>query len=166
MRRRTYLAVMGAGLLTGCGGLGGNKFQQADSSSAISNVKNATGLDEGETGKSARGELKKGEYTSFGFQIKKESQMDFTLQVVSGGKIDVYVMTIDEFNEFQQEPNIISAKREFSNVKTIDTQEVIKPDGYNIVFDNTYQGDAKPSDDVVLQFEFKLTDVGTPGASN
>ncbi|MFB6179180.1 MAG: hypothetical protein ABEI77_05590 [Halorientalis sp.] len=164
MRRRSYLAVMGAGLLTGCNALGGKKFAKAEQ--PFSNVQNASGLDKGDVGKSAHVELKKGRYANFSFTAQEQSKMDITGQVMENGPIDIYVMTIDQFNQYQRKPNLIPSKMEAEQVKSIDISSTIQPNDYLLVFDNTMLGGAKPSGKAVVEFEFVLSGTGSNGNGN
>jgi len=161
MRRRTFLAVMGAGTLTGCNALGGNKFDGREQGDAFSNIQNASGLEDGEAGKSARVTLASGEYSNFSFTLQEESVMTITGQVMTNGPIDLYVMTIDQFNQYQREPNLIDAEAEAENVDSIDLTQQLQSGEYLFVFDNTYLGQAEPSGEVEIEFEFVLTGVNS-----
>lgn len=161
MRRRTFLAVMGAGTLTGCNALGGNEFEHAKQGDAFSNVKNATGLGKGEVGKSAHISLPEGEYVELGFSAKEESEMAMTGQVVKNGPIDLYVMTVDQFNKFKTQPNLISAEMEAENTGSIDLTKTLPAGDYLLVFDNTHLGGTEPSGKAEVEFEFVLTGTGS-----
>ncbi|WP_136716604.1 hypothetical protein [Halorientalis salina] len=161
MRRRTFLAVMGAGALTGCNALGGNNFNRKED--AFSNVQNATGLGPGEVGQSARVTLAAGEYANFPFTIREESEMNITGQVTKNGPIDVYIMTADQFNQYQRQPNLVPSESEAESIKTIDLTQQFQSGEYLFVFDNTNLGDAEPSGEVEIEFEFVLTGTGEGG---
>jgi hypothetical protein len=176
MRRRTVLATVATSVLGGCGELTGEsdsdedengddeaedddaqlQFEPAKQGTAFSNVRTATDLDDGETGKSATLTLAGGEYADFAFTTGEESEMDMTGQVTKNGPIDFYVMTPDQFNRYQREPDGIDAEARGENVDSIDLDRQLQSGEYLFVFDNTYLGGADPSGKVEIEFEFVL----------
>jgi hypothetical protein len=152
---------MGAGALTGCNALGGNNFDEKGD--AFSNVQNATGLGPGEAGKSARVTLASGEYADFAFTIREESEMNMTGQVTKNGPIDLYIMTADQFNKYQRQPNLVPSESKAENVETIDLTQQFQSGEFLFVFDNTKLGEAEPSGEVEIEFEFVLTGTGEGG---
>lgn len=160
MRRRTFLAVMGAGTLTGCNALGGKKFDKRAPGEAFSNVKTASGLGKGDAGKSARATLGKGEYANFGFKLKERSEMKITGQVMKNGPIDLYIMTVNQFNQFQRKPNLIPSEAAAEGIESIDFKKPFGSGDYLLVFDNTYLGQTSPSGEIEVEFEFVLTGMG------
>jgi len=177
MRRRALLAIAASGVLGGCIERGGSRdeqvggdasdagnwtttetpfrrFETVGQDDAFSNVQNATGLDDGETGKSARVALAEGGYTHVPFAVEEPSEMHLTGHVMTNGPIDCYVMTVDQFNQYQREPDEIDAEAEFERVDAIDLARKLQSDDYLFVFDNTYLGEAEPSGEV--EFEVVL----------
>lgn len=152
---------MGAGTLTGCNALGGNKFKNAED--AFGKVENATGLSKGDTGKSAQVTLGKGNYTSFSFTLREQSEMTMKGQAVKGGPVDVYVMTVDQFNNYQRNKKLVgrsSYEAGAEGVNSIDITQQFEPGDYLIVFDNTYVGATSPSGEAQIEFNFVLSGTG------
>lgn len=164
MRRRTFLAVTGAGMLTGCNALGGNKFTNAEE--PFSGVQTVTGLEDDDTGKSATAVLPKGSYASFAFTLQEPSEMALEGQAVKGGPVDIYVMTINQFNNYQRNKKIVGRSGYevgAESTGSIDVTQQFQPGEYLIVFDNTYVGDASPSGEASIDFKFTLTGSGQQG---
>jgi hypothetical protein len=165
MRRRTFLAVTGAGALAGCGAFGGETFEK--SGGAFSNVETKTDLPEGVEYRSGQINLNDGEFTSIDFQGPVENHVTVEGQVVQNGPIDVYIMTTGQFTEFEREPQLVSAQRKYESVKTIDIDETVDEGGHHIVFDNTYIGGAEPSGKATIQFTFEVSGpTGTDSEGN
>ncbi|MFD1587834.1 hypothetical protein ACFR9U_12650 [Halorientalis brevis] len=161
MRRRTFLAVMGAGTLTGCNALGGNStFESKKPGDAFSNVGTPSGLGKGDTGTSARVTLGKGQYTNLGFELGERSKMVVTGQVTKNAPIDMYVMTASQFNDFKRKPNLVPSETAAEGVTSIDVTNRFSSGNYFLVFDNTPLGQTEPSGEAVADFEFVLTGTG------
>lgn len=161
MRRRTFLAVTGAGMLTGCNALGGKKFTNAED--PFSGVQTVTGLEEDESGNSATANLPQGTYASFSFELQEPSEMALEGQAVKGGPIDIYVMTINQFNNYQRNEQIVgrnSYEVGAESTGSIEVTQQFQPGEYLIVFDNTHVGDASPSGEASIDFKFTLTGTG------
>ena len=154
MRRRAVLATLGTGVFAGCSSinaLGGKKFEKAPREEAVSNAKELNINDENAGGQSGRITLEKGQYLVAGFAWETPFRMEITGQVVRNGPIDLYVMTIGQFNRFQREPNIINATHESTRVESLDVNTDMEQGRYNVVFDNTYLGEAEPSGTVEIE---------------
>ncbi|WP_136716603.1 hypothetical protein [Halorientalis salina] len=133
------------------------RFRRAEQADAFSNRRNATGLADGAVGKSARVEIDTGQYTNFPFALDEPSRMTVTGQVIRNGPIDCYVMTVDQFNDYQREPETVGAESTFSAVESLDFTTRFPEGDYLFVFDNTYLGEAGPSGEAELEFEFVLS---------
>ena len=161
MRRRTFLAVMGAGTLTGCNALGGNSnFEEKNSGDAFTNVQTPSGLGKGDTGTSARATLGKGQFTNLGFQLGEKSKMVVTGQVTKNAPIDLYIMTVNQYQEFKRKPNLIPSEAAAEGVTSIDISRRFSSGDYFLVFDNTSLGQTEPSGEATVDFEFVLSGTG------
>lgn len=183
MRRRALLTTVAVTVLGGCieGSRSGNReagdgdsmgtdeartqtntetprqrFEKARQSEAFSDIQTATGLDNGEVGKRARVHLDAGEYTNFSFKVAERSRLHIQGQVADGGPIDLYVMTVAQFNEYQRESAAVAAETSIEARRTIDFTHRLQPDDYLLVFDNTSLGPATPDGTVQIEFEFVL----------
>lgn len=165
MRRRAVLATLGTGVFAGCSSinaLGGPTFEKAPANEAISNPKELHVGDENKSGSSAMLTLQKGQYFPRGFAWPTQFQLRMEGQVVDNGPIDIYVLTTNQLNDFQKQPQIVSAKMKEERVESIDVQKTFDPGQYHLVFDNSKVGSATPSGTAEVQFKAELLGQGTP----
>jgi len=163
MRRRTFLATVGAGTLAGCSALGGPKFERA--TDAFTNVQQS---EEGETTvTTGLAVIPDGQYATFSFALAGDGEVALSGQVTQNPPMDFYIMGPDQFTEFQREPNLISAAAESEQTSTPDISIALAAGEYVGVFDNTYIGEAGPSGEARMDFRFALTaPEGTTTPSN
>lgn len=156
MRRRSFLATLGAGALAGCGALGGSDIERA--SDPFTQVESATG-DNGEVVRSGLVILGENEFAGVGFQGGGSGDtfpIEMTGQVMTGGRIDVYVMTLNQFNEYKAQPNIITSEAEVENTQSPTINQRFETADYFLVFDNTTMGSAQPSGEARIQFNISV----------
>lgn len=165
MRRRAVLATLGTGVFAGCSSisaLGGTNFEKVPRDEAVSNAKELHIGDENKKGSSAKVTLEKGQYLASGFAWPGPFTVKVTGQVMKNGPIDLYIMTTQEFNSFQKEPNLINATLEETNIESLDVNKKLENGQYNLVFDNTHLGEAKPSGTAEIQFQAEFIGRATP----
>lgn len=165
MRRRAVLATLGTGVFAGCSSinaLGGSTFEKAPVKDAIANPKDLHQNDENKAGSSARLTLEKGQYFARGFAWPSDVEMRLTGQVMKNGPIDLYVMDGTQLNDFQKQPQIISAVMKEENIKGMDVSKNLGSGQYHLVFDNSRLGKASPSGTAEIQFKFELIGQATP----
>jgi hypothetical protein len=158
MRRRRFLATLGAGALAGCGALGGSEIERAED--PFTQVESATADDRGIV-RSGLVVLGENEYASVGFQGGAGGgsfPIEMTGQVMQGGGIDVYIMTLDQFNQYKRQPNLITSEVEITGTQSPSVNRQLQPGEYFLVFDNTTMGSAEPSGEARIQFSFTVGD--------
>jgi hypothetical protein len=156
MRRRSFLATLGAGALAGCGALGGSDIERAED--PFTQVQSATAESGGivRTGLVVLGE---NEYAAVGFQGGAGGgsfPIEMSGQVMQGSGIDLYIMTLDQFNQYKRQPNLITSEAEITNTQSPSIDRQLQPGEYFLVFDNTTMGPTKPSGEARVQFSFTV----------
>jgi hypothetical protein len=159
MRRRAVLATLGTGVFAGCSSinaLGGTTFEKAPADEAVSNPKELHVGDEDKSGSSAMLTLEKGQYFPRGFAWPTQFRLQIEGQVVENGPIDLYVLTTNQLNDFQKQPQIVNATMKEEGVESIEVNKKIDPGQYHLVFDNTNVGSASPSGVAEIQFKAEI----------
>jgi len=161
MRRRYFLATLGAGTLAGCGVLGGGSdFERAED--PFTDVNSEERGDA--TVQSGLAILEQGQFAAAGFQGGTRSDtftLEVTGQVMQGGPVDVYIMTLPQFNEFKRRPNIVPSEIELSNTNAPDLSREMPTGEYFLVFDNTPLGRATPSGEARIEFSITVGAIST-----
>ncbi|MFB6163595.1 MAG: hypothetical protein ABEJ31_00375 [Haloarculaceae archaeon] len=153
MRRRTFLATVGAGALAGCSALGGKHFAMADDPfSDVTERQTDTSVV-----KHGLAVIPEGEYATAGINSRKGDTLTVRGQVVKHGPIDLYVMTPDQFGKYKRQPNLVTAEFEARSTSAPDLTADLGKADYQLVMDNTYLGQATPSGEARFQFELEIS---------
>lgn len=161
MQRRSFLAVVGAGVLTGCGGLTGQRFTEAEDPFGDIQPENSDGV----TTVSSAATVDAGAYAVLDFTVSAASRLVLTGEVTSGGPIDVYLMTLQQLNEYKRESELIGRGATTASSPSAESFELSAPlnaPQYNIVFDNTHVGETQPEGPIELEFEARIEATATP----
>lgn len=152
MRRRSFLATVGAGALGGCSALGSEGIQVADDPFTDVSRRNRSGA-RLNTGLAI---LPEGEYARARVTGKRGDRLRVTGQVMRNGPIDLYLMTLGQLNEYQREPALIDAERKAPATSSPELSATFDRREYFLVIDNTHLGSAEPSGTAEFQYNIRI----------